>query len=408
MKMNHFPSEFQKAMPILEKILNAGYVAYFVGGCVRDVLLNHPIHDVDIATSATPNEISQLFSKTFDLGIQHGTIAVLQGGETYEITTFRTESEYEDFRRPDKVTFVRSLEEDLKRRDFTMNALAVDMNGELIDLFEGLKDIEKQEIRAVGVPEERFHEDALRMMRGVRFSSQLGFYIEEKTFQAIKKMHPFLEKIAIERVRVEFEKLLLGKYPAFGLQAFIETRLFEYTPGLKMKETALYHMQELLKNKELSNVTVAWTLLVFELQLSTDEVSSFLRSWKLSNDLIRKVIHLISFLPKHLAGNMEPIDIYHLGNDAIEDLDEVAVLERRGSAISELKNTFKLLPIKKRQELHLVGGDLLRAYDKSPGSWVGETLNYVEEEVVKGHLENDKEKILQEVEEHFKWSKHLL
>ena len=157
MKLKQLPLEYQKAIPVLKKLENEGYEAYFVGGSVRDILLNQPIHDVDIATSAFPEEIKQLFPKTIDIGIEHGTVLVLENDEQYEITTFRTESTYQDYRRPDHVEFVRSLAEDLKRRDFTINAFALKEDGEIIDLFDGLQDLEEQILRAVGNPHERFH-----------------------------------------------------------------------------------------------------------------------------------------------------------------------------------------------------------------------------------------------------------
>src|SRR5699024_5076540 len=193
------PREYQKAIPVLNKLEQAGFEAYFVGGSVRDILLDQPIHDVDIATSAFPEEIKQLFPKTIDIGIEHGTVLVLAEEEQYEITTFRTESTYQDYRRPDHVEFVRSLEEDLKRRDFTINAFALKEDGQIIDLFDGLADLENQILRAVGDPQERFHEDALRMMRGIRFVSQIGFTLEQETAAAIQANHSLLGKISVER-----------------------------------------------------------------------------------------------------------------------------------------------------------------------------------------------------------------
>ena len=140
MNITELPNVFKAALPILNKINKVGYEAYFVGGCVRDLLLNRHIHDIDIATSAYPEEIKQIFEKTIDTGIKHGTVTVLYEGQSYEITTFRTESGYQDYRRPDKVTFVQNLSEDLKRRDFTINALAMDAEGKIIDHFYGLND----------------------------------------------------------------------------------------------------------------------------------------------------------------------------------------------------------------------------------------------------------------------------
>lgn len=203
--------EFKKALPVLNKLIDAGYEAYFVGGSVRDRILDLDVNDVDIATSAQPLEIKKIFKRTVDVGIEHGTIMVLVGDESYEITTFRTESTYRDFRRPDSVTFVRSLEEDLKRRDFTMNAIALDNKGNIMDPFHGMADIDKGIIRAVGNPHERFKEDALRMMRAVRFSAQLDFQIESETMVSIRENAPLLEKIAVERIQIEFEKLLIGQ-----------------------------------------------------------------------------------------------------------------------------------------------------------------------------------------------------
>src|SRR5699024_1116338 len=172
--------EIIRAVPVLNKIIEAYFESYFVGGSVRDHLLNLEVNDVDIATSALPHEIKQIFKRTVDVGIEHGTVLVLYNDESYEITTFRTESTYKDFRRPDSVTFVRSLREDLKRRDFTMNAIAVDIDGHVFDPYEGIKDLKAEIIRAVGNPHERFREDALRMMRAVRFAAQLDFEIEEE------------------------------------------------------------------------------------------------------------------------------------------------------------------------------------------------------------------------------------
>ncbi|EGL46984.1 tRNA nucleotidyltransferase/poly(A) polymerase family protein [Streptococcus anginosus SK52 = DSM 20563] len=194
MRLENLPSEFQEALPVLKKIKNAGFEAYFVGGSVRDALLNRPIHDVDIASSSYPEETKRIFERTIDVGIEHGTVLVLEDNHEYEVTTFRTEDIYVDYRRPSHVTFVRSLKEDLKRRDFTINALALDEAGNVIDLFEGLDDLKQQILRAVGTPSERFNEDALRIMRGFRFQASLGFSLDTDTFQAMKMCAPLLKK----------------------------------------------------------------------------------------------------------------------------------------------------------------------------------------------------------------------
>src|SRR5690606_5123182 len=197
---------------------------------VRDLLMNKPIDDVDIATSATPEEIKNIFDKTVDVGIEHGTILVLYGGESYEITTFRTEGNYVDYRRPESVSFVKSLEEDLSRRDFTMNAIAMTKEGNIIDPFHGMEDIKNKIIRSVGNPENRFSEDALRMLRAVRFVSQLGFEMEAETNKALAKLAHLLEHIAVERKLIEFGKLLIGEYKTKALQLFVDSGLYRYVP----------------------------------------------------------------------------------------------------------------------------------------------------------------------------------
>ena len=239
MRIETLPEEFIKAQPIIDTIDAAGYEAYFVGGSVRDTLLGLPIHDVDIATSAYPQEVKQLFKRTVDTGIEHGTVMILDHGTGYETTTFRTETGYQDYRRPDSVTFVRSLQEDLKRRDFTINALALRSNGTIVDYFHGLDDLQAKRIRAVGNADERFNEDALRMMRAVRFASQLDFDIDSDTIQGITHHGPLLEKIAVERIHVEFVKMLQGNWPAKGLQIFLDTGLYQYCPDFKDRLSAL-------------------------------------------------------------------------------------------------------------------------------------------------------------------------
>lgn len=236
MKLSYLPSEFQKALPILEKIKAAGFEAYFVGGSVRDALLNRPIHDVDIASSSYPEETKQIFERTVDIGIEHGTVLVLENGGEYEVTTFRTEDVYVDYRRPSSVSFVRSLEEDLKRRDFTVNAFALNENAEVIDKFNGLADLDNRVLRAVGKAEERFNEDALRIMRGLRFAASLDFDIEEKTFEAMTSRAFLLEKISIERSFIEFDKLLLAPHWKKGIKALLATKAYQYLPDFQ--ETA--------------------------------------------------------------------------------------------------------------------------------------------------------------------------
>jgi tRNA nucleotidyltransferase (CCA-adding enzyme) len=198
---------------ILKQLNEHGFEAYVVGGCVRDSLLGRTPYDWDITTSALPEQVKEIFPRTVDTGIAHGTVTVLYHKEGYEVTTYRVDGEYEDGRHPKDVTFTASLREDLRRRDFTINAMAYHPELGLVDLFGGLNDLKEKKVRCVGDPLERFTEDALRIMRAVRFSAQLGFAIEEDTYRALSVLAPNLHQISAERIRTELEKIFLSPHP---------------------------------------------------------------------------------------------------------------------------------------------------------------------------------------------------
>ena len=209
-----------KVNRIIETLRAAGYEAYAVGGCVRDCVLGRSPNDWDITTSAKPEETKKLFARTIDTGIKHGTVTVMLDREGFEVTTYRIDGDYEDGRHPKEVTFTASLEEDLKRRDFTINAMAYNEQSGLIDIFGGMRDIEQGVIRCVGNAEERFTEDALRMLRAVRFSAQLGYQIEESTKCAICKLAPNLKLISAERIQAELVKLVTSAHPDYLRTAY--------------------------------------------------------------------------------------------------------------------------------------------------------------------------------------------
>lgn len=397
--------EFKKAYPVLEKIWGAGFEAYYVGGSVRDRLLGLEVNDVDIATSAHPYEIKDIFSRTVDVGIEHGTVLVLAEEREYEITTFRTESTYKDFRRPDSVTFVRSLTEDLKRRDFTMNAIAMDEEGLLQDPFGGLKDIENEIIRAVGNPHERFNEDALRMMRAVRFAAQLDFRIEEETMISIKENAHLLEKIAIERIQIEFEKLLTGSWRQKGLEAMLSTNLYQYCPGLAEEKKAL---EALIEDQEsFEDAESAWAMLAYQISkenhLDIFNDRKFLVKWKLSNKKIKKTRKLLYGLKNRIkSGMIEPLEIFNLG---IEDALKVeSLMNHLGeeTKVEELEKIYQDLVIKDPDELAIRGQDLMQISAKKAGPWLGEALTYALESVVCGRVINEKQKIIGFLNEHNK------
>ena len=219
---------------IIRSLENAGFEAYIVGGCVRDGILGRDPEDWDITTIAKPDEIKRIFSHTVDSGIEHGTVTVLvppeeveRGIRSFEVTTYRIDGEYTDHRHPNAVSFTGSLEEDLARRDFTINAMAYHMERGIIDPFHGQEDLEKKIVRAVGKAKDRFAEDALRMMRGIRFSAQLDFSLDEEAYLGIESLKESLENVSKERIAVELWKLLASAHPD-KVEMFFSTGLAPY------------------------------------------------------------------------------------------------------------------------------------------------------------------------------------
>lgn len=393
----HLPREFINAQPVLQKIQAAGFEAYFVGGCVRDVLLHQSIHDVDIATSAYPSEIKELFSRTIDIGIEHGTVLVLWHEEQYEVTTFRTESTYQDFRRPDQVTFVRSLAEDLKRRDFTMNALALAENGTIIDLFNGLSDINQKIVRAVGDANERFHEDALRMMRGLRFISQLDFTMAPDTLAAIEKHSQLLSFISIERIRIEWEKLVLGRARNRAIRLFLATNCFLYCPQFEQQIEGLQKFIE-LPEKQLTEVEAAWTLLMDCLDVPERQFVAFFKEWKLSNDTIKQIQKTYQGLQfrKHFPWNRWMV--YTLGTEVVLRVETLLAYYNLEQSFVIIDELVQRLPIESLKDLQVNGHDLQYTFQKKPGKWLSDTLHFLEKQVVEGALTNQKVELLQAAE----------
>ncbi|KRN98359.1 CCA tRNA nucleotidyltransferase [Companilactobacillus kimchiensis] len=388
MQIKQLPADFQEALPVLEAIEQAGYEAYFVGGSVRDHILGLPIHDVDIATSAYPEEIKGIFKRTIDTGIQHGTVTVLMGDDSYEITTFRTESGYQDFRRPDKVTFVRSLADDLKRRDFTINALAVDVKGNVIDKFDGLKDLDKKIIRAVGKAEERFHEDALRMMRAVRFQAQLDFTVERKTAQAIADNAPLLEKIAVERIREEFVKMMLSNSWQIGFADFLKLKLSEYCPGFKGQSAELTELLE-PQNKVFLDEDQAWTAIGFVLNLNHNEFNKLLRNWKVSNKTREASVNTLNMLHLFENEDFDPWNIYKLGVDNLERTIQLCQMFGIEFAYETLRQKITQISIKNGHDLALTGKDICEILGVKPGPIIGKSMSQIERAVVEGNVSNN-------------------
>ena len=398
LKINNLPPIFTVAFPVLKQLEQAGYEAYFVGGSIRDLILNRPIHDIDIATSAYPEEVKRLFPKTIDTGIKHGTVTVLNDGASYEITTFRTESGYQDFRRPDHVTFVQNLAEDLKRRDFTINALAMNRAGEVIDLFNGLGDLQKHLIKAVGDPMKRFHEDALRMMRAVRFMSQLNFDLESQTKEAVSDLHQLLSKISVERIRDEFVKMGTGINSRDAFKIFLQTKLSESVPDFAGKSDLLAIYPKLKFNPSME--TSLWSIIIILLKISDDQIARFMRDWKNSNAMTEKVRKIVTLFDLISEKSPSDLELFNAGKDVLLNTIDVAHILGQPINSEALVDRYTALPIKSMSEL-AVDGQLLIANGIKPGPRLGQILNEIKQKVISGELANSKDDIqdyLQQIE----------
>ncbi|GFH40768.1 CCA-adding enzyme [Lactococcus insecticola] len=390
------PAEFVEALPILQKIRNAGYEAYFVGGSVRDVLLDREIHDVDIATSAYPAETKRIFEHTIDIGIEHGTVLVLENGGEYEVTTFRTEDVYVDYRRPSHVNFVRQLSEDLLRRDFTINAFALAENGDVIDLYHGLDDLENRILRAVGTPQDRFNEDALRIMRGLRFAAVLDFELASETFVAMKSHAHLLEKISIERIFIELDKLLTADFWQKGFRDLLAISAADYLPGFSDAQK----LAQLLKLPEgfvFTNSVQAWGYLLHSLGYSDGKF--LLKKWKVSKDFAGQVTHFLTAYQHRKAAAFSSEDLYHLGLSSLTLVEELLAAQGAETDFERICALSDALQIRERKEIVMTAGQIMTAFDIKPGPEIGELFHEIELAIVRNQLENSETAILNYVKD---------
>lgn len=435
---------------IIQTLMAHGYEAYIVGGCVRDSVLGRTPQDWDITTSATPEQTKALFRRTIDTGIEHGTVTIMMDHVGYEVTTYRVDGKYEDHRRPKEVTFTASLLEDLKRRDFTINAMAYNEQEGLVDIFGGAEDLRRGIIRCVGVPQERFDEDALRILRAVRFAAQLDFEIEAKTRQAIREKAEFLRDISAERIQVELTKLITSDHPEriidayeLGITAIV---LPEFDTMMETPQHTVYHKYDVgrhtvavMQNIDATPV-LRWAALLHDSAKpecrTTDEqgVDHFyghpkagkaiarrvLRRMKLDNDTIQRVERLVEWHDFGLDGTVTKKTLRRALNQMGPDLfDDYAKLRRadmlgQSDYMQEKKQQdYRHLlemyrEIREAQEcllirdLKLDGKDLI-AMGVQPGPDMGKILNDLLQQVLEEPQLNTKEKLKELVQ--IKWLK---
>lgn len=437
----------EKVKRIIDTLETAGYEAYVVGGCVRDSILGRIPDDWDITTSAVPAEVKSLFPITIDTGIQHGTVSILIGKETFEVTTYRVDGKYEDGRHPKEVTFTPSLEEDLKRRDFTINAMAYNERAGLVDLFDGMGDINRKVIRAVGDPDKRFEEDALRVMRAIRFSAQLGYTIEDKTAEAMKSHAKNLTKISAERIRVELVKLLDSDNPDFLRGAYelglTKIVLPEFDKAMETKQNNPHHCYSVGEHtlatlKSIPNDKyLRLTMLFHDLgkpQVKTTDAdgidhfkmhprvggemaTEIMRRLRFDNDSIRAVSKLVEYHDYGL--NVEPTEaivrraINKIGEDLFPLFLEVRRADIKGQSDFQRKQKEDYLNswnkiyndiIEKKQcvslkTLEVTGKDIIALNPDIKGPIIGNVLNELLDIVLDNPDNNNKEYLLSKASE---------
>lgn len=430
----------EKVKKIIDTLTRSGYEAFAVGGCVRDTMLGRKPQDWDITTSAKPAEVKALFPHTIDTGIQHGTVTVLMDKEGFEVTTYRIDGEYEDARHPKEVTFTSNLIEDLKRRDFTINAMAYNDTVGLVDAFEGEKDLQDGIIRCVGVAKERFTEDALRMLRAVRFSAQLGFRIEDATKEAIAELAPAIARISAERIQVELVKLLVSAYPERILVAY-ETGLTavflpEFNVMMQTEQRNRHHcysvgehtihaLQEIRADKVLRLTMLFHDVAKPECK-TTDESGNdhfyghpargaeitrkILRRLKFDNDTTDRTCRLVACHDDNpeLSERSVRRAVFRNGEQQYPLLFEVKRADiaaqsdfRRAEKlnyVNQYEQIYRDIMEKKQclslKNLAVTGSDLIAA-GMQPGKEIGEVLHYLLDEVIEHPEHNRKEQLLE-------------
>lgn len=392
-------SELKVTMPadvalILDTLNKGGHEAYIVGGCVRDSILGRIPQDWDITTSALPEETKTLFDHTFDTGIQHGTITVVLHKENYEVTTYRIDGEYADCRHPDEVSFTKNLTEDLLRRDFTMNAIAYHPDEGFRDPFHGQEDIAAETIRGVGDPALRFQEDALRMLRCVRFAAQLGFQIEEETWAALCANTALIQKISVERIREELEKLWLSPFKEKMPLLWESGLLAQINPTLSARLIA--RSQTILEQISACprDALLRWCVVLQD--YTSPEAKNFLKGMKFDNHTLKRVCLLLDYLPHDVPTEAYPLRKLAgtIGEEATEQLLLLQSILRPASPHPKSKALFKKIladgDCLTLKTLKLSGKDLMEMgapHGKELGSVLAELLELVLHEPAKNTKE---------------------
>lgn len=441
----------EEANELIHALQKNGYETYVVGGCVRDSILNRPVHDWDICTSATPEEMIKVFKdkRIVPTGLKHGTITVINGDGQYEITTFRTDGEYSDNRRPDNVIFVKSLYEDLQRRDFTINAMAYNNEVGLVDPFGGIEDIDKGLIRCVGNPIDRFNEDGLRIMRAIRFSAQLDFHIEDSTHIAMSLLASNLNNISAERISEELKKIMTSIHPSAILeyQGIIERIIPEFKRCIGFYQNNPHHIFAVdnhiwaaLYESEVDNLYVNLAILFHDIgkpecytedengmghfyghsQVSAQITDKVMRRLKFDNYTRESVVGLVKYHDVEINPSPRNVKkwLNRIGEEQLRRLIWVKKADIKAQAYEyrdeRLETLYRIIDTLEKvtfndttcfslKDLAINGKDVMQIMGIEQGSEVGDWLNKVLEEVIDGKMKNDREELIMWLQEWSHW-----
>lgn len=436
----------EKVAFIIDRLMENGFEAFAVGGCVRDTILGRCPNDWDITTSARPMDIKNIFPRTIDTGIEHGTVTVMLDHEGFEVTTYRIDGEYEDNRHPKEVVFTPDLKEDLKRRDFTINAMAYNEERGIVDEFGGIEDLENGIIRCVGIAEDRFNEDALRILRAVRFGAQLDFQIEESTADAIKKLAKNLVNISHERIQAELEKLIMSSHPErirtaynLGITKWI---IPEFDKMMETPQNSKYHKYNVGEHtiKVMENIEqdhyLRWAALLHDIgkplkhTVGKDGYSHFYghsaTGEKISEEILKglkfdnKTVKIVSRLVKYHDYDIKPDEksvrraVVKVGNDIFPYLLKLRRADLSGKSRYSIEITTPILDkveevyeivVKRgdcmsRTEMAVNGRDLIE-WGLEPGEQVGKALDYLFESILNNPAINTKEQLKELLDKSF-------
>ncbi|WP_256757331.1 CCA tRNA nucleotidyltransferase [Cohnella sp. WQ 127256] len=425
--MNNEPNAdelmWAEGLEVVGKLEASGYQAYLVGGCVRDHLMGRSLHDIDIATSAKPEEVIALFDRTVPTGLKHGTVTVLEGGRSFEVTTFRQESGYSDSRRPDEVEFVLDVREDLARRDFTFNAMAIGIEGVIVDPFGGQDALRAGVVDCVGEASERFNEDALRMLRAIRFGAEFEFVLLPDIWQAIVKHRSNLKHVAIERVSSEWDKMMAGSGPEqachYLFKSGLLTNVKDPLPETVQHAIEQYRFNELswewdkwgmaaadessfgniLNLPLLFDPDMRWAALLIGMRISEEDSDELCHTLRMSGRRSTRIVGIVGMNEQMVTyeelsfkeGWIRVVLAY--GRSIAEDWLEINEV-CNGVFVPEAREWLSEILVSTISELNVRGDELVSYIGQAPGPWIAITLQELLEDVALGYVPNDKGSLL--------------